>query len=128
VPARTLLDLSQPVGILMVAILHFIPDAEDPAGLVARYRDAVVPGSMLAVLHGSAEVDGRPIDRVASAQQDYSQSITAITLRSRQQIEQLLAGFDVVAPGVVSPARWHPDLTTPDFLDMPVYAGVGVKR
>ena len=78
VPA--LLDLSRPVAVLMVAVLHFVPDEDDPAGLVARFRDAVAAGSYLALSHATA---GERADRAAEHRGLYQRTATPMTMRTR---------------------------------------------
>jgi hypothetical protein len=104
--ARRLLDLTQPIGVLMVAMLHFVPDAADPAGIVALYRRMMPPGSHLAVSHAAPE--GRP-DRVEPLTELYRRVGAPLTMRSRAEIERLLDGFDLVSPGVVYMPLWRPD-------------------
>jgi hypothetical protein len=103
---RGLLDLDQPVGLLMVALLHFVPDDDDPAGVVARYRSALAPGSYLALTHASA--DGRP-DYALQVRELYRRTPTPLRLRNRAEFEALLAGWDPVEPGVVFVPAWRPE-------------------
>jgi hypothetical protein len=101
-----LLDLTRPVGILMVSVLPFIPDADAPADIVARYREAVVPGSYLAISHGSAEA--RPGD-VEAVHQFYRQTNTPVVVRTREEMAQFFDGFELVDPGLVYVQQWRPD-------------------
>ncbi|MGQ0719809.1 MAG: SAM-dependent methyltransferase, partial [Pseudonocardiales bacterium] len=103
---KRLIDPAQPLGVLMVAILHFVPNAADPAGIIAQYRKMMAPGSCLAISHASHE--GRP-DQAGSHTDLYQRTPTPMTMRSRLEIEGLLDGFDVVAPGVVFLPLWRPD-------------------
>jgi SAM-dependent methyltransferase len=107
-----LLDLSRPVGVLMVAVLHFVPD--DAAAVVARYREALTPGSTIAISHNSDDQDdpavGAAIAGVAEAMRG---SATELTLRSRDEIAALVAGLDLVPPGLVDVARWPDDGAAP---------------
>jgi hypothetical protein len=103
---QRLLDLSQPVALLMVAVLHFLADADDPAGVIAAFRAAMAPGSLVVIAHGTA--DSRPLD-TARLVQLYRNSAAPMTLRTRDQIEALFAGCDLVDPGVVWVPQWHPD-------------------
>ena len=125
---QNLLDLDQSVGLLMVAILHVIPDADDPAGLVARFRDAVGPGSYLAIGHATG--DSRPTD--AAKMQEISRRLpTPVTLRSHQQISRFFDGFDLVEPGLVWVPSWRPDpgdQPDPNPAWSVNYGGVGRKR
>jgi len=123
-----LLDLDAPVGLLMVAILHVIPDPDDPAGLVARYRDTVAAGSYLTISHATA--DSRP--EVMGKLQAITRRIptTRASPRSHERIGTFFAGFELVDPGLVWVPQWRPD---PDDEPNPqpertvTYGGVGRK-
>ncbi|MBA2471701.1 MAG: hypothetical protein DLM61_10185 [Pseudonocardiales bacterium] len=125
---RRLLDPTQPIGVLMVAILHFVPNEADPASIVAQYRKMMAPGSYLAVSHASHV--GRP-DQVGPLTDLYRHAAAPLTMRSRPEIEALLGGFELVAPGVVFMPLWHPDSPV-DVDDHPErfsgYAGVGRRE
>jgi hypothetical protein len=121
------LDLGRPVGVLMVALLHFVPESDDPARLVAEFRDAVPSGSYLALSHGSDEHDPA---RSAEVGRLYQKSANPVTLRSRDAIVALLDGFDLVDPGVVHRPLWRPDpdrAAERDPARFSVFAGVGHK-
>ncbi|MFF5207432.1 SAM-dependent methyltransferase [Streptosporangium sp. NPDC000396] len=100
---RNFIDWSQPVGLLMVALLHFVSDEEGPARIVAAFRDALPAGSFLAISHGGVEQWGEGWEerkeRVRKASQAY--------LRTREEIMGLFAGFDLLEPGLVDLARWR---------------------
>lgn len=104
--ARRLLDPTQPIGVLMVAMLHFVPDEAEPASIVARYRKMIPPGSFLVVSHATHE--GRP-DQAGSHTELYRRAGAPLTMRSRPEVEALLDGFDLVDPGVVFLPLWRPD-------------------
>lgn len=123
-----LLDLNRPVALLMVAVLHFIPDADDPAGILAGYRRALAPGSALVVAHGSADTEQMPAAHLAAARENYERTVAAVRLRTRSEVASLFTGFDLVDPGVVWLPRWRPDpADTPDEPGLPLagYGGVG---
>jgi S-adenosyl methyltransferase len=123
--ARQLLDRDQPIGVLMVATLHFVPDEANPADIVARYREMIVPGSYLVVSHATYE--GRP-DRAGPHTELYRRAGTPLIMRSRLEVEALFTGFDVVPPGAVFLPLWRPD-SPADVDDHPeefsTYAVVG---
>jgi len=104
---RTLIDVGQPTGLLLMVVLHFIADAEDPWRIVATLRDALAPGSYLVLGHATHE--GRPA--VAHATEKvYNRSVsTELHLRSRAQIQRFFDGFEVVDPGLVYVPLWRPD-------------------
>lgn len=101
-----LLDFSRPVAVLMVALLHFIPDADDPASVIASYRTAMSPGSHLALSH--ATLDGN-VELMRDHEQIYRRSATPIHARTRAQVTALLHGFDLIEPGVVYMPLWRPN-------------------
>jgi trans-aconitate methyltransferase len=108
---RRLIDFTRPVGVLMVAALHFVPDRDDPAGLVARYRDAVASGSYLVVSHAAASEDEQAPAGADEATAAYSRTVMEVTLRTRAQVAGLFAGFDMIGPGVVYVTQWRPEAT-----------------
>jgi hypothetical protein len=105
--ARGLIDFGQPVGLLLVAVLHFIADDEEPGRLVATLRDALAPGSYLVVCHGTDE--SKPAVAQA-AEKVYNRSVAGrAKLRSRAEIERFFDGFELVEPGVTYLSTWRPD-------------------
>lgn len=105
-----LLDLSRPVGLLAVAVLHFVPDDADPAGVLARYRQAIAPGSFIACSHATHE--GQP-DQAGPHTSLYQRTGTPMTMRSHAGIATLVDGFDIVEPGIVYLPLWRPDPQAP---------------
>jgi S-adenosyl methyltransferase len=104
---RRLIDFREPVGLLLVAVLHFIADADDPWRLVATLRDTVVPGSYL-VLGQGTNAD-KPLV-AQSFEQVYNRSASAsIQMRSRAEILRLFDGFDLVDPGLAYVSQWRPE-------------------
>lgn len=93
---RRLIDRSAPVGVLMVAVLHFVPDSADPWGIVGRYVDAIPSGSYLALSHGSAD---HTSERVRDAiLKIYAATPTPPTERTKTEVEQFFHGLDIVPP------------------------------
>ena len=123
-----LIDFGRPVAVLMLAVLHFIGDEDDPHRIVARLRSAMAPGSYLAVSHVTADFDADSSVRDAGAV--YEKATYQITLRSREQITRLFDGFDLVDPGLATLSMWRPDPGTsipPSAERQWCYAGVGHK-
>ncbi|HEY5989688.1 MAG TPA: SAM-dependent methyltransferase [Streptosporangiaceae bacterium] len=123
---RELIDFSRPVALLLVAIVHFITDAEDPAGILAAFRDALVPGSYLALSHGTA--DFHAPETVSQAAAVYERATAPLVLRSHAQISALFDGFPLVDPGLVQVPLWCPDGKPPrpkDLAKVAIYGGVG---
>jgi hypothetical protein len=121
---RGLLDLDRPVAVLLVAALHFVPDSEDPAGILAALRGALAPGSYVAVTHASE--DGRPPTGQRDAQQVYARSDNAVFFRTREQLAALLDGWEPVPPGIAQAPLWRPEPGTPPTADAEAFPGYGV--
>ena len=118
-----LLDLTRPVGLIMAAVLPYIPDSDDPDALVARYRQALPSGSYLTISHGSME-DYKP-DETDHVYDVYKASTSPITSRSRARIASWFDGLELVEPGVVVVNEWRPDSgEEPVRLRLPHYGGV----
>jgi SAM-dependent methyltransferase len=120
---RRLIDFDQPVALLMFAVLHFMPDDQDPYRLVADYRNATVPGSCLALSHVTA--DGRP--EVTDVLAEYSRSAGQVTERGLAEVTRLFDGYDLVSPGVVFTRAWRPEIELDYGRSSPIYGGVGLR-
>jgi S-adenosyl methyltransferase len=103
---RALFDLDQPVALLLLAILHVVPDEADPPGILARLRDALPSGSYVAISHVTYESQPEVWQRAAELSK---QLPSAATPRSREQIEALFTGLDLVPPGLVWAPQWRPE-------------------
>jgi SAM-dependent methyltransferase len=101
-----LIDFEKPVAVLLLGVLHFVADEADPAGCVAGLRDAVAPGSFLAITHATS--DGQPTE-VLEAQKLSGRTSTEIVLRSKDEITAYFDGWSLVEPGLVHLPLWRPD-------------------
>ncbi|MFD7302925.1 SAM-dependent methyltransferase [Streptomyces pharetrae] len=123
-----LLDLDRPVALLLVAILHFVEDADDPYGAVAQLSDALAPGSMLVLTHASYEGIPLPAERAGGAVDVYKDIRNPLIMRSRDEIARFFEGYDMVEPGLVPMPHWRPD-TAPEDEDPYAFSGfAGVGR
>ena len=104
---QALIDFTQPVAVLLVAVLHLIADSDDPARIVASLRGALAPGSYLVICHACR--DAKP--DVASAVETVYKSRVAAQgrARSREEIARFFDGFTLVEPGLVWMPEWRPD-------------------
>jgi hypothetical protein len=119
--ARTL-DFTQPAAIMLVAVLHFIPDAGDPQGIVAALTGALAPGSFVAVSHLTS--DFAP-SQVAAGVAAYNALVpTGITARGHAQVTALFGGLPLVAPGVVPVNEWRPAVDGQSGQGADMYAGL----
>jgi hypothetical protein len=119
-----LLDFGRPIGLLMVAVFHFVSDERDPGAVIAKYRAALPAGSLMALSHLTA--DQMP-DAMAGVVEAMRNSRDPMYFRSYAEVSAMFDGFELVEPGVVSAPAWHPE---PGVQDVPVegvYAGVGRK-
>jgi SAM-dependent methyltransferase len=119
-----LIDFGQPVGLLLVAILHFVTDDEDPMRIVSTLRDALPPGSYLALSHGTGDFRPEAAEQAAVV---YDQATSAATLRSHARVAALFEGWDLVEPGLVQVPLWRPDGKPPRPKELSkawIYGGV----
>jgi hypothetical protein len=103
-----LIDFSQPVGVMLVAILHFVADADDPDGIIATFREVLAPGSYLILSH---TVDEMPPQEHETALANFQRAGTPLHPRSRNRIRRFFDGFELLEPGLVDVHDWRPDGT-----------------
>jgi hypothetical protein len=124
--AAATLDFSQPVAIMLLGILLYVPDADDPYGIVARLLAAVPSGSYLAIGHGASDVD---LERSPDFTRVFNErSAVPFTLRSRAEVTRFFDGTDLIEPGLVQVHRWRTSPQTPGYDDdLIAYCGLGRK-
>jgi len=123
--ARTL-DFGRPVAVMLLGILHCIPDEDDPAAIVARLMAAVPPGSYLTITHPASDVAA---DKMAQSMRGYNeQARDPVTARSHAEVCGFFEGLDLVDPGVVQLHQWRPGARGPAAeRELANYGGVGRK-
>jgi O-methyltransferase involved in polyketide biosynthesis len=119
------LDLSRPTMVLMTGVLHFIADTEDPAGIVRVFRDAITPGSYLALSQVTDDV--RPEDAEYAKETMRSASAPLLHIRSHREFAPFFDGLELVDPGVVLTVQWRPDEPVRDLQRAGIYVGLGRK-
>ncbi|SDN51292.1 S-adenosyl methyltransferase [Actinacidiphila guanduensis] len=120
---RRVIDFTQPVALLLVAILHFLTEADEPERVVAELRDALPAGSYLVLSHATGDF----ADRV-EAEAVYNNATATLNLRERAAVERFFAGFELVEPGLVQVPFWRPDGTAPKgSAEIGFYGGVARK-
>jgi hypothetical protein len=121
-------DLSKPVGLLLIAVMHFIPDEDDPWTLAARLLAALPSGSYLALSHLTGDFDPAAWAGVVAV---YRRSGVTMQVRPKPDVERFFAGLDLIDPGVVSLPQWRPDPRDvgrpPSDAAVSVYGGVARK-
>jgi len=122
--AADALDLTQPVAVSLIAILHFLPDEDDPYGIVRHLMGQLSAGSHLVVSHITADFD----PQVAAAAKVYRDRGISTQARSRGEVARFFDGLDLVDPGVTPVHRWRPDSVS-QFTDaeVSVYGAVARK-
>ncbi len=130
---RAHLDFDRPIGLLLVAVAHFLTEQDKPAQIIAAFRDALAPGSHLVLSHvadlGNQEQPSPvpdPVRAIATrdAARVYESLAGPFTLRTSAEIESLFNGFELITPGVVPAHQWRPERRRPTR-DVPILAGVG---
>ncbi|MEU5052572.1 SAM-dependent methyltransferase [Streptomyces sp. NPDC021096] len=133
---RELIDFDEPVALLLVAVLHFVKDEEDPAGIVATLGDALPAGSVLVLSHATEEpYEGYAAGRTDTVARDgvldvYKNATAALNLRGKAAIEPLFGDFELLDPGLVRVPLWRPDGPVPgpeELSNTIFYGGVGRK-
>jgi O-methyltransferase involved in polyketide biosynthesis len=122
--AARILDLSRPVAVLLLGVLPFIPDGDDPAAIVARLMAAVSPGSYLAVAHPASDIAAEQVAR--SVRRYNHQAREPVTVRTYAEVGRFFDGLHLVDPGLVQLHRWRSGDLADDF-ELPNYGGVGRK-
>ncbi|HEX5947369.1 MAG TPA: SAM-dependent methyltransferase [Acidimicrobiales bacterium] len=128
--AADTLDLSQPVAIVLVGILHVIPDDDAPHKSVAALLDAVPSGSYLALSHMTSDGGGADSTRVWSHLDDRMRTTNRPAVRPVAEVARFFDGLELVEPGLVAASAWRPDASAAqnDGRPMPVFGGVARKR
>ena len=121
--ARTL-DLGRPAAVLLLAVLHFLPDADDLAGILAALASGLAPGSFVAVSHVTGDLAPAA---VASGVAAYNEAVPGGITPAHPQVSALLGGLSLVPPGVVPVSEWRPE---PGTVRQPadLYAALAATR
>jgi hypothetical protein len=121
--ARTL-DFSQPIAVMLLLVLQYIPDSDSPRQIVSRLMDAMPSGSYLTISDTTRDIDA---DRVTGAASRLNAGMgpNRLTLRTREEIARLFDGLYLVDPGLVPLPQWRA-MANPGY-PIPAYAGVARK-
>jgi hypothetical protein len=102
---RNLIDFSQPTAVLLLSILHFVSDEDDPAALIARLLDPFPAGSHVAISHATPDA----VPEVNDVERVFDEATEQAHVRSRADVAKLVAGMEIVEPGLAWPPEWRPD-------------------
>lgn len=121
---RRLIELDRPVGVMLNAVLHFVPDDAQASEIVGEIAEHVARGSYIAISHASAD---QMHDEAEHTETLYNRSVAAMAMRSHAEVLKLFRGLPLVEPGLVQIPMWHPE--SPDDIGpqaerYPGYAGV----
>jgi S-adenosyl methyltransferase len=127
-PVRRLLDLTQPLALLLLGVLPYLEDDDRPYEAVRELRDAMAPGSLLILTHASYEGIPVPAEQVGEALDVYQSIRNPVIMRSRDEIARFFEGYEMVEPGLVPMPHWRPE-TAPEDEDSFAFTGfAGVGR
>lgn len=122
-----IIDFSQPVAVLLFAVLHFITDADEPGEILRQFRDVMAPGSWLALSH----ITGEDVDEEDSraAQRVYQDASAPVIPRSRAQIIRFFDGLKLASPGLVDISHWpQPSPVSAPKTRRLLYGGIASKK
>lgn len=123
--AARMLDLTQPVALVLMSVLQFLPDAEDPCKLVATLLNALPAGSFLVVSHPANDIEARVMANMAARLNQLLAD--PVTLRSQAEVERFFNGLRLVPPGIVRVPEWRPDTAEDASRVGTMWGGVGRK-
>ncbi|MFE6159440.1 SAM-dependent methyltransferase [Streptomyces sp. NPDC056486] len=119
--ARTLLDFERPIALSLIALMHFLPDDQDPFGIVGTLVDALPSGSHLVLSHASSDIFPELSAQVAA---EYAKGGIQLGFRTRAEVDRFFKGLDLVEPGLVTAPEWFKDTARPDAEGSGIYAAV----
>jgi S-adenosyl methyltransferase len=104
--AANVLDFTRPVAVVLMAVLHLVPDTDDPHAIVRTLMNAVPAGSYLVISHPASDIKGLQMARMASRLNELMAQ--RVTPRSREQVMTFFDGLELVEPGLIRCPEWHP--------------------
>ncbi|MBB5911701.1 SAM-dependent methyltransferase [Nocardia transvalensis] len=119
---RALLDFTRPIAVLLVSVLHFVPESAEPRAIIARLRKALAPGSFLAISHFTQDGREAEAQRIVAMSR---QTPTVTTPRTYAQVERLFEGLTLVEPGLVDVSEWRPEEPGEQVTGSGWYGGAG---
>ena len=111
--ASELLDFSQPTGLLLLAVMHFVQASEDPAGILKTLLDALPPGSYLVYSHLTRDHDPARVTKSMKVGADVGIPVRSVTI---EEFEESFAGLELLPPGAVLVSQWRRDIPGPEPL------------
>jgi len=119
------LDFSQPVAVMLIAVLHMVVDDAEASGIVSKLMGACAPGSYLAVSHPASDIDA---EQMAEMLRRFNESSPAkMTMRDRAGVARLFDGLELVEPGLIRAAEWRPDTDLEAASPAALWGGIARK-
>ncbi|GAA1914575.1 SAM-dependent methyltransferase [Streptomyces durmitorensis] len=119
--ARGLLDFERPIALSLIALMHFLPDDQDPYGIVSTLIGALPSGSHLVLSHASSDIYPELAERVTA---EYAKGGIRLGFRTRTEVARFFDGLDLVEPGLVTAPGWFKATARPDAEGSGIYAAV----
>jgi len=123
--AAKTLDFSQPVAVMLIAVMHFIGDDAEAGAIMNRLMGACVPGSYVALSHAASDIDAEQMAEMIRRLNETTAEKT--TLRDRAGVTRLFDGLELVEPGVIRAAEWRPDTELEAASPAALWGGVARK-
>jgi hypothetical protein len=124
--AAQTLDFTQPIALMLLIILHLIPDGDDPYGIVATLMQALPSGSYLVLAHPASDIRAANMAEM-TRRVNQRMSGPQATMRDRAAITRFFDGLDLLEPGVVQPQRWRPEPGALSPAQVTAWCGVARK-
>jgi SAM-dependent methyltransferase len=124
--ASRTLDFERPVAVMLMAILQHVSDEDDPYAVVAALRDALPPGSYLALSHPASDIDAEEMGKMAEVLNQMMAE--KVTFRDRASVARFFDGLELADPGVVQASKWRPGSEAESTSPAALWAGVALKR
>ncbi|NDZ83261.1 SAM-dependent methyltransferase [Streptomyces sp. SID10853] len=123
--ARKFLDFDRPIALSLIALMHFVPEDQDPYGIVGALVETLPPGSCLVLSHAASD---RYEELAAMVTAQYAKGGIRLGFRTRSEVARFFDGLDLVEPGLVTAPEWFKDTSAPEAEDSGIYAAVGRVR
>ena len=119
--ARGVLDFERPIALSLIALLHFLPEDQDPLGIVGELRSALPSGSYLVLSHAASDLHSELAAQVTA---EYARAGIRLGFRTRDEVARFFGGLDLVEPGLVTAPEWFRTTPGPESESSGIYAGV----
>ncbi|WP_328540232.1 SAM-dependent methyltransferase [Streptomyces sp. NBC_00344] len=119
--ARKFLDFDRPIALSLIALMHFVPDDQDPYGIVRTLVDALPSGSCLVMSHAASDLYAELAQMVTD---EYAKGGITLGFRNRTEVGRFFDGLDLTEPGLVTAPEWYRDTTPPEPEGSGIYAAV----